>query len=238
MQCRAQQRDIAEFRIANHRGQLEAGGAHLPQQGEHVAPFLLKANRRWDPRLLAALGGQPRVGQIQGRPQKPRAHAGPQRDGGGDLAIRDLAQRAAVLPRHPDRVRPLFRKARAIENQDPAPFRNDGAQPAPDPLGIPWCVRDEMLKGLVRDRLGHARQHRLHRLPLAVAEDALDVAAQRQQLRAMAKAAFELLQPSDQSLNARRGRVVDHRVARYQTIGKSTMSSIQITHETRTNQWI
>jgi hypothetical protein len=86
---------------------------------------------------------------------------------------------------------------------------------------------------LIGDGLGDARQHRLHRFPLAVAEDALDVAAQRQQLRAMAEAAFELLQPAHQSLNARRGRVVDHRAAPYQRMTKSTMSSIQITRETR-----
>ena len=99
-------------------------------------------------------------------------------------------------------------------------------------------MRDEMLKGLIGDRLGDARQHRLHRLALAVAEDPLDVGPQRQQLRAMAEAALELLEPADQSLNARRRRVVDHRAAPYQTMRKSTMSSIQITRETRTNQRI
>jgi hypothetical protein len=49
----------------------------------------------------------------------------------------------------------------------------------------------------------------------------------------MAEAAFELLQPTYQSLHARRGRVVDHRVAPYQTMMKSAMSSIQITCETQ-----
>jgi hypothetical protein len=42
----------------------------------------------------------------------------------------------------------------------------------------------------------------------------------------MAKATFELLEPAHQSLYARRGRMVDHRVAPYQTTPKSTMSSI------------
>ena len=45
----------------------------------------------------------------------------------------------------------------------------------------------------------------------------------------MTEAALELLQPADQSLNARRGLVVDHRAAPYQTPAKSTMSSIEIT---------
>jgi len=70
-------------------------------------------------------------------------------------------------------------------------------------------MRDEVLKGLVRDGLGHPRQHRLHRFPLAVAEDALHIRPQRQELRAMAKAAFELLEPSNQSLHQRRRGVID-----------------------------
>ena len=61
------------------------------------------------------------------------------------------------------------------------------------------------------------------------------LAAQRQQLRPMAEAGLELLEPPHESLNARRGRVVDHRTAPYQTMVKSTMSSIQITRETRTD---
>jgi hypothetical protein len=68
---------------------------------------------------------------------------------------------------------------------------------------------DEMLKRLVRHRLGHPRQHGLHRLPLAVAEHALHVRPQGQQLRAMTEAALEWLQPSNQSLDARRRGVID-----------------------------
>ena len=50
----------------------------------------------------------------------PRARARPQRRGHRDLAIGDLAQRAAVLARHADRVRALFRKAGAVEDQHAA----------------------------------------------------------------------------------------------------------------------
>jgi hypothetical protein len=96
-------------------------------------------------------------------------------------------------------------------------------------------MRDEVLEGLVRDRLGDAGQHRLHRFALAVAEDALHIRPQRQQLRAMAKAALELLQPAYEPLDARGRRSVDHRAAPYQTGVKSTMSSIQITRETHGN---
>ena len=40
--------------------------------------------------------------------------------------------------------------------------------------------------------------------------------------------------PAHKALDARGRRLVDHRVAPYQTMRKSTMSSIQITRETRT----
>jgi hypothetical protein len=90
-------------------------------------------------------------------------------------------------------------------------------------------VRDEVLEGLVGDRLGDPRQHRLHRLPLAVAEHAVHVRAQRQQLRAMAEAALELLQPSNQSLHARRRSGIDQCAAGYRNRAKSTMSSKAIT---------
>src|SRR2546430_10724920 len=99
----------------------------------------------------------------------------PQRDGRRDLAIRDLAERATVLPNRADRVWALFRKTGAVEDQDAAAFRNHRAQSPPHLRGVPGRVRDEMLEGLIGDRLGHPRQHRLHRLALAVAEDPLDV---------------------------------------------------------------
>ena len=235
MQRRAQRRHIAELGIAEHGGDREAGGAHLPQQPQSMAPFLLKLDRRRNPRPLALGGCQPRVREIQRCAQTPRANAGPERHRRGDLAIGDLAQRAAVLSGRADRRRTLLGKTGAVENQDAAAFGNDRAQATPDPLGVPRGMRDEMLKRLVRDRLGDARQHRLHRLALAVAEDPLHIGPQRQQLRAMAKAAFELLQPPDEALNPRGRRAIDHCAAPYQMMTKSTMSSIQITGETRTH---
>jgi hypothetical protein len=82
-----------------------------------------------------------------------------------------------------------------------------------------------MLKRLIGDRFGDARQHRLHRLPLAVAEHALHVRPQGHQLRAMTEAALELLQPSNQSLHARRRSRIDQCAADYRNRAKSTMSS-------------
>ena len=199
--------------------------------------FLLKPDRRPECARARALAGVSHSsGRYSSRPEKPGAHAGPQRHRRRDLAIGDLAERATVLARDADRVRALFRKAGPVEDQDAAPFRNHRAQPTPDRSRVPRRVRNEVLEGLIRDRLGHARQHRLHRLALAVAEDPLHVRPQRHQLRAMAEAALELLEPAHQALDARRRRLVDHRAAPYQTMTKSTMSSIQITCETRTNQ--
>src|SRR5262249_34147758 len=150
----------------------------------------------------------------------------------------DLAQRATVLTRHAHRVWALFRKAGAIENQHPASLGHDRAQAAPHPRRVPWRVRDEVLKGLIGDRLGDPRHHRLHRLARAVAEDALHVGPQRQQLRPMSETALEPLEPTHEAFDARGRRLVDHRAAPYQMTTESTMSSIQITRETRTNQWI
>src|SRR5919108_6520980 len=88
---------------------------------------------------------------------------------------------------------------------------------------------DEMLKGLVGNRLGDAGQHRLHRLPIAVAEDAVHVGPQREPLRAMAEAALKRFEPANQALNARGRRAIDHRAPAYpfQLIG--TRRSSQFT---------
>ena len=108
---------VPEFRIAEHRGDLKAAARGLPQQRERQAPFLLEPQRRGDLRALPRLGGQPRLGHVQRRPQHPGAHAGPQRRGHRDLAVGDLAQRPAVLARDRHRVPTLLREARAVENQ-------------------------------------------------------------------------------------------------------------------------
>ena len=189
MQCGPKRGDIAEFGIGEHRRHGEARRA----------------------RVLSRAQRHPLFGKVQRGAQAPRARAGPEGGGHGDLAIRHLAERSTVLTRHTDRRRPLFGKARAVENQHASSFGEHGTQAPPDAIRVPERMGDEVLKGLVRHGLGDPRQHGLHRLPLAVAEDALDVRPQRQHLSTMAKAALELLQPSDQSLYARGRRRIDHR---------------------------
>ena len=234
MQRCAKRGHVAEFGIGEHGRELQPAGARLPQQA--AAPDAISPEtgpRQESARAARASGVSHSSGRYSAAPStRPRTpvHSAAV-TATWQFAI--LPSAPQVLARHADRRRALFRKARPVEDQHPAALGQHRPQPPPDAVGVPGRVRDEVLKGLIGDRLGDAGQHRLHRLPLAVAEDALHVTPQRQQLRPMAEAAFELLEPAHQSLNARRRRVIDHRAAPYQTMTKSTMSSIQITCETR-----
>jgi len=168
-------------------------------------------------------------GRVQQRAGHPRPHAGPERGGDGHLAIRDLAQRATVLTRHADRMRTLFGKTRPVDDQHTAPFGQHFEQPSPDAVGVPRRMRDEVLKALVGDRVGHAGQHRLHRLPIAVAEQAMHVRPQREALRTMAEAALKRFEPANQALNARGRRAFDRRAPAYPFQPIGTRRSPQFT---------
>jgi hypothetical protein len=225
MQGRSKRGHVAELGIGEDRGHRDLGGARLAEQTEGQSPFFLKPDRVRNARLPPCARRHPFLRQIEHRAEAPRPHAGPERGRHRDLAIGDLAQRPTVLPRDADRRWPLFGKARAVEDQHAAAFGEHGAQPTPDAVRIPRGMGNEMLERLGGDRLGHPRQHGLHRLSLAVAEHAVDVRPQRHQLSTMAKAALELLQPSDQSLHARRRSGIDQCASRYPNREKSTMSS-------------
>ncbi len=209
MQGRAKRGHVAEFGIGEDRRHRRS--RRLAPGGATAGPVATspETDRRGNARLLPRARRQPFLGQIQ---RAPRHHA---RAPVHSAAVTATWQ-FAILPSAPQYCRatptecgPCFGKARAVEDQHAAAFGHHRAQPSPDAIRVPRRMRDEMLERLVRDRLGHPRQHRLHRLPLAVAEHALHVRPQRQQLRAMAKAALELLQPSDQSLHARRRSGID-----------------------------
>jgi hypothetical protein len=215
MQRRAKRRHIAEFGVRQYRRERKPGRAELAHQPQGLAPLRFEADGGGNPRRRALLRGQPLFGQIQRGAEKPRAHTGPQRRRHGDLAIRNLAQRPTVLTRDADRMEALFRKARAVENQRALSLGHHRPQASPHAIGVPRRMGDEMLKRLIRHRLGHPSQHGLHRLSLAVAEHALHVGPQGQQLRAMTEAALELLQPAHQSLHARRRSGVDQCASRY-----------------------
>ncbi len=90
-------------------------------------------------------------------------------------------------------------------------------------------MRNEVLKALVGDRVGDAGQHRLHRLPIAVAEEAMHVRPQREPLRAMAEAPLKRFEPANQALNARGRRAIDHRAPAYPVQRIGTRRSSQFT---------
>jgi hypothetical protein len=81
---------------------------------------------------------RPRGGQIQVEGQRPRAAVGDQRARHRDLAIADLAERAAVLPLHADgRLRALLGEAGVVDREDARADRDDRAQLRPDALRRP-----------------------------------------------------------------------------------------------------
>jgi hypothetical protein len=99
------------------------------------------------------------------------------------LAIGHFAQRAAVLARDADRVSPLFRETRRIENQHARTLRQARPQLAPDAYGTPGRVRDEVLERLIRAWIVHTFEHRAHRLPATVAQQSEQVAPKRPALQ-------------------------------------------------------
>lgn len=117
----------------------------------------------------------------------------------------------------------LFGKTGPVDDQHAAALGQDLEKTPPDPVGVPGRVRDEMLKGLVGDRL---RDARLHRLAIAVAEHAVHVRPQREPLRAMAEAALKRFEPANQALNARGRRAIDHRAPAYRIHATGTRSSL------------
>ena len=88
---------------------------------------------------------------------------------------------------------------------------------------------DEMLEALVGRRIRQPREHRLHRLARAIAQQPGGVVPERHGLRAMAEARRERREPSHQALQHRGRVVVEHRDAAYRKRSKRTMSSKVIT---------
>ena len=231
MQHLAHRPVVAVFGVGDHGGQGQAGRPCAAHQRQGEAPLLLKHQAHRDPRFGAPHQiARPAFGHIEQGPQRPRALSRPQRGGDRDLAIRDLAQRAAVLARRPHRMRTRFGEARFVEDQNAGALGQSRPQPTPDRLGVPRRVRDEVLKRLIGRRLADARQHRGHRLAGAVAQQPVDILAQRHVLRAMTEAVLELIQPSRQSAQQRPRVPIEHCGAAYRQSVNRTMSSIQITH--------
>ena len=144
----------------------------------------------------------------------------------------------ATLPSAPQYCRatptecgPGFGKLVSSRIRIPLRSGSHGPQTTPDGLGIPRRVRDEMLERLVRRRLADARQHRRHRLARAVAQQPVDVLAQRHVLRPVTETVLELIEPPRQPTQQRPRVPIEHARAAYRNQRKRTMSSIPITRE-------
>ena len=61
------------------------------------------------------------------------------------------------------------------DDQDAVTFGPQLEETPPDPIGVPRRVRDELLKGLVDNRVRDPGHHGLHPLPIAVDEEAMHV---------------------------------------------------------------
>ena len=143
--------DVAELGVREHGRDLQPRGARASDQRQRLTPFLLEGRAGRNLRHRAPIGvAEPRLREIQQRAGQPRPRAGPERGRHRDLAIRDLAQRATVLTRHADRMRALFGKTGAVDDQHAAALGQHLEEPPPDPVGVPGRVRDEMLKALGR----------------------------------------------------------------------------------------
>jgi len=93
---------------------------------------------------------------------------------------------------------------------------------APDHTGMPGHINDEALQGLIMDWLGEAREHGLHRLALAVADQARNDAAQRDDLSRMTEAGSEPFKPPVQVPNNSSGAVGMHPCEAQNSLWKST----------------
>ena len=207
---------VAVFGVGDHRRQGEAGRARSAHQRQGEAPLLLKHDGHGNPsRGPSHRIARPRLGQIEQRSHWPRSLVDPERSGDRDLAIRHLAEGAAGPARRPNRMGTRLGETRFVENQDTRALGQARSQPAPHPFGVPRRVRDEMLKRLIRRRLADAGEHRRHRLARTVAQQPVDVLAQRHVLRAMTEAVLELIQPPRQSSQQRPRLSVEHCGAAY-----------------------
>ena len=165
-------------------------------------PLFAEAHRPRNPDALAPLRIRgPVLRQVQLYSRRPCQRVGQQRGRDGDLAVRDLAERPAILTADGDRVGAMFRKGGLVDQQDPAAHRQLGAQATPDLGRRPGRMRDEMLQPLIGRCVapGQPGVHWLHRFPFAVVQQPLDVPAGALALGAATEAAREAIEKLAQS---------------------------------------
>ena len=139
-------------------------------------PFLAKAHALGNPRLGPPHGiGEPVRRQVQLEAEGPGELGAEQHRGHRHLAIGECPERPAILPLHAARLVSRLGEAGVVDGQNAAPHRDHGAQLGPHPPRLPRRVRDELLEGLIADRVAEPSMHRRHGLPLAVVEEAFEV---------------------------------------------------------------
>jgi hypothetical protein len=186
--------DFSIGRIGDDGFQGEADGDHRAHMGHRHAPFLAKSPRTGNARLRAMIVVEPRLRQVQLHRGQPRQRPGDQGRRHRHLTIGNLAERAAVLPLHPDRRRPLLRQAGVVDRQDPGAHRNHLAQPSPERTRLPRRMGDEVLQPLIRAGVAEPTMHRLHRFPVAVVQQSPQIPTGVGAVRAATEAGRELIE--------------------------------------------
>jgi hypothetical protein len=122
-----------------------------------------KASVGWDPGLLTtgAVGG-PLLRQIELAVQQGMAVPARITQKDPDLAVLDLAGRAAIWPGHAGRVLPCFQKSRLVDDQHavrvPQMLDHIAAQLIAHGLGLPQGAAQQVLKAIGRGIAGHFGQ--------------------------------------------------------------------------------
>ena len=121
---------------------------------------------------------RPALGQEEPQPHHHRHFARCQRQRHQRLAVGVLAKRRGVLRRDADRVTPLLRQRRIVDDQ-PGIVTADlsvgfGEQRRLQRRGVPDAARDEVVQLVIADA-GVARRHRLHALAIARADQPGDI---------------------------------------------------------------
>jgi len=202
---------------ARHR---ETGLTHGADVGERHAPLLAKGLRRGNARRRPPIRiARPRRGQIQLEGQRPDAAVRDQGTRHGDLTIADLAERATILPLHADRVRPLLRKSRIVDDprRDRAvrlDFRYHVlANPGHHGVVRPFALADEMQQRLMLSRrpirCRHGR-HRLHALAIGRHEQTGAIARHCSVPARIAEAAGEIIDVRSKAFGASAAGVLIH----------------------------
>ena len=173
--------------------------------------------------------------QTQLEAEGPGELGAEQHRGHRHLAIGDFPERPAILPLHHDRVSALLWETGVVDGQNAAPHLDHGAQLGPHQSRLPRRVRDELLQGLIADRVAEPSMHRLHGRPLAVVEEPFEVLTGRRALRVATEAARKAIGECAELPQERSSRPLCHALKR---IELSTFVQVRNLESSCTKHWI